>query len=82
MADDGQENRLIAERRAKLARLRHAGKAYPNDFHRDALADELLAAYQSHSAESLAAQPVTVNVADATLPLWRPLAWKVSFRPG
>jgi hypothetical protein len=29
-----------------------------------------------------AGQPVTVNVADATVPLWRPLAWKVSFRPG
>jgi hypothetical protein len=29
-----------------------------------------------------AGQPVTVNVADATLPLWRPLAWKVSFLPG
>jgi class 3 adenylate cyclase len=29
-----------------------------------------------------AGQPVTVKVADATLPLWRPLAWKVSFRPG
>ncbi len=41
MADDGQENRLIAERRAKLQRLRDAGNAYPNDFRRDALADEL-----------------------------------------
>jgi hypothetical protein len=29
-----------------------------------------------------AGQPVTVNVADATVLLWRPLAWKVSFRPG
>jgi hypothetical protein len=29
-----------------------------------------------------AGQPVTVKVADATVPLWRPLAWKVSFRPG
>ena len=29
-----------------------------------------------------AGQPVTVNVADATVPLWRPLARKVSFRPG
>ena len=47
MADsDGQENRLIAERRAKLQRLREAGNAYPNDFRRDALADELLAAYR------------------------------------
>src|SRR5262245_64425465 len=63
MSDEGQENRLIAERRAKLARLREAGNAYPNDFRRDALADELLAAYQSHSTEALAAKPVTVNVA-------------------
>ena len=63
MSDDGQENRLIAERRAKLQRLREAGNAYPNDFHRDALADELHAAYQSHSAESLAAAPVEVRVA-------------------
>jgi lysyl-tRNA synthetase, class II len=64
MADnDEPENRLIAERRAKLARLREVGTAYPNDFHRNALADELLAAYQSHSAESLAAAPVEVRVA-------------------
>jgi lysyl-tRNA synthetase class 2 len=61
--DEEPENRLIAERRAKLARLREVGNAYPNDFRRDALADELKAAYQSHSAESLAAQPTTVNVA-------------------
>ncbi len=54
MATD-EENRLITERRAKLQRLREAGNAYPNDFRRDALADELLAAYESHSAESLAA---------------------------
>ena len=60
---DGQENRLIAERRAKLARLREAGSAYPNDFRRDSLAAELLAAYQSHSAESLAATPIEVRVA-------------------
>ena len=29
-----------------------------------------------------AGQPVTVKVPDATVPLWRPLAWKVSLRPG
>ncbi|HEY9182710.1 MAG TPA: lysine--tRNA ligase, partial [Gammaproteobacteria bacterium] len=60
---DEPENRLIAERRAKLSRLREAGNPYPNDFRRDALADELHAAYESHSAESLAASPITVNVA-------------------
>jgi hypothetical protein len=32
--------------------------------------------------DTTAGQPVTVKVADATLPLWRPLAWKASFRPG
>ena len=64
MADnDEPENRLIAERRAKLARLREAGIAFPNDFRRDALADELLAAYGSHGAESLAARPVEARVA-------------------
>jgi len=64
MADnDEPENRLIAERRAKLARLREAGVAFPNDFHRDALADELLAAYGQHAAESLAARPVEARVA-------------------
>jgi len=60
---DGQENRLIAERRAKLARLREAGSAYPNDFRRDSLAGDLLAAYQSHSLESLAATPIEARVA-------------------
>jgi len=35
------ENRLIAERRAKLDALRQAGPAYPNDFRPDAHAAEL-----------------------------------------
>ena len=33
---DSDENHLIAERRAKLARLRERGIAFPNDFRRDA----------------------------------------------
>ena len=40
-AGDGDENKLIAERRAKLAALRAQGPAFPNDFRRDALAAEL-----------------------------------------
>jgi lysyl-tRNA synthetase class 2 len=39
------ENKLIAERRTKLDKLRTAGVAFPNDFRRDALADQLLTAY-------------------------------------
>ena len=35
------ENRLIAERRAKLHALRDHGNAYPNDFHPDAFAGQL-----------------------------------------
>ena len=35
------ENHLIAERKAKLERLRGKGPAFPNDFRRDASADEL-----------------------------------------
>jgi lysyl-tRNA synthetase class 2 len=35
------ENQIIAERRAKLARLREQGQAFPNDFRRKDLASEL-----------------------------------------
>ena len=35
------ENHLIAERRAKLERLRERGTAFPNDFRRDATAGDL-----------------------------------------
>ena len=45
------ENKLIAERRAKLDRLREKGQAYPNDFRRDALAEQLLVAYGERPAE-------------------------------
>ncbi|HND98655.1 MAG TPA: lysine--tRNA ligase, partial [Plasticicumulans sp.] len=39
--DETNENKLIAERRQKLAKLREAGNAFPNDFRRDALAGAL-----------------------------------------
>jgi lysyl-tRNA synthetase class 2 len=57
------ENALIAERRAKLARLREAGAAFPNDFRRDALAADLHATFEGRSDEWLAAHPVRVRVA-------------------
>ena len=56
------ENRLIAERREKLRRLRNDGEAYPNDFRRDALADALQAEFSGHTGESLEAEPVRVSV--------------------
>lgn len=62
-SDRSSERRLIAERRRKLERLREAGNAFPNDFHRDSLADELRAAYGKHSAETLESEAVDVRVA-------------------
>src|SRR5262245_31375905 len=59
----GDENALIAERRAKLARLREVGVAFPNDFRRDALAADLHATYAEKTDEWLAANPVRVRVA-------------------
>ncbi len=56
------ENSLIAERRAKLAKLRAGGVAFPNDFRRDALAGDLHAAYDSRDDEWLVANPTTVKV--------------------
>ena len=62
MSDD-DENHLIAERRAKLARLRERGIAFPNDFRRDALAADIITAYGAKSAEALDAAAVRVKVA-------------------
>ena len=47
------ENRLIAERRAKLAALREAGPAFPNDFRRTALAGDLQSDFESQDKAEL-----------------------------
>jgi lysyl-tRNA synthetase class 2 len=60
---DSDENHLIAERRAKLARLRERGVAFPNDFRRTALAARLLEEHGSATAESLEAARIEVAVA-------------------
>jgi lysyl-tRNA synthetase class 2 len=62
------ENKLIAERRAKLAGLREqaraAGRAaFPNDFRRDVLAALLSAEYGEKPPEWFEANPVRVHVA-------------------
>ncbi len=56
------ENPLIAERRAKLAKLRAAGVAFPNDFRRDALAGDLHAAFGERDDDWLVANPTPVKV--------------------
>ena len=49
------ENQIIAERRAKLARLREKGQAFPNDFVREHLAADLHAAHGAATKEDLQA---------------------------
>lgn len=61
--NSGEENRLIAERRRKLDGLRESGNAYPNDFRRNALAEELHESYGGHDAQHLEEQGVRVRVA-------------------
>ncbi len=59
-ADD---NQIVAERRAKLTELRSQGIAFPNDFDRKDYAGDLHGRYAETDAESLAAQPVRVQLA-------------------
>jgi lysyl-tRNA synthetase class 2 len=56
------ENTLIAERRRKLDVLREAGSAFPNDFRRNALAEELHDSYGKHENEHLLEEDVHVAV--------------------
>ena len=65
--DGGDENKLIAERRAKLAQLRESARetgapAFPNDFRRNALAGQLHEAFGERDAEWLNANPTRVSV--------------------
>src|SRR5215469_3077015 len=74
--DGSEENKLIAERRTKLAELRRgagsgtdgppeggpAGGAFPNDFRRDALAGQLHSCFGERDALWLEAHPTRVKV--------------------
>lgn len=62
--ETSDDNKLIAERRAKLAQLREGkAAAFPNDFRRDVLSAELHLAYGEMDAAALESQPVRVRVA-------------------
>jgi lysyl-tRNA synthetase class 2 len=66
MSDEKAEvdvNHLIAERRAKLERLRERGSAFPNDFRRDSTAEQLHLAYGGHAPEWFEAHPIRATVA-------------------
>jgi len=57
------ENKLIAERRGKLAVLREQGNAYPNDFRPTHIAADLHRDYSERDAAWFEANPVRVSVA-------------------
>lgn len=61
--NDQPEHALIAERRRKLAARREAGQAYPNEFRRNAKAEDLHAAFGALDGETLAGEGVPVAVA-------------------
>ena len=56
------ENKLIAERRAKLDALREQGNAFPNDFRRNAIAEELHQTFHAHDKEALEEEQIEVAV--------------------
>src|SRR5262249_56506899 len=71
-SDHSDENKLIAERRAKLTELREqaaaagsgepVSSAFPNDYRRDALAGQLHDSFGERDAQWLEANPTRVQV--------------------
>ncbi|NVK00372.1 MAG: lysine--tRNA ligase [Oceanospirillaceae bacterium] len=57
------ENRLIAERREKLAELREQGNAFPNTFRRDSYAQDLQDAHADKSKDELETANIRVSIA-------------------
>ncbi|RFA28433.1 lysine--tRNA ligase [Alkalilimnicola ehrlichii] len=58
-----EENKLVAQRREKLAAMREEGQAFPNDFRRDSLAADLHRQYGDWDDEKLETAAVRVRVA-------------------
>ena len=56
-------NQIIEERRSKLAALREAGIAFPNDFRRNNFASDLHEKYDNKSNDTLEKDPIFVEVA-------------------
>ena len=62
-AQHEEENRLIAQRKEKLAAERAKGSVFPNDFRRDCLAGDILRTYADKTREELEAERIPVKVA-------------------
>jgi lysyl-tRNA synthetase class 2 len=76
-APDGEENEIIALRKARLAELRSEGNPFPNDFRRKHQADELHSAYGGKTKQEL--QDELVSTAVAGRIVLRRLMGKASF---
>jgi lysyl-tRNA synthetase class 2 len=57
------ENQIISERRNKLAAIRKAGVAFPNDFNRTHLSGDLHANFEAMTHDELEAEQIQVAVA-------------------
>lgn len=83
MSDAPEDNEVVdvneqmAQRRAKLARLREAGGAYANDFRRDSLAAELFEKHNEKDKEQLVEENITCALAGRIMT--RRLMGKASF---
>ncbi len=62
MSEDKNENDLIRERRRKLSEYRKEGVAFPNDFRRSILADDLHKNYDDSSKEELEVNQIPASV--------------------
>ncbi|NCN42777.1 MAG: lysine--tRNA ligase [Piscirickettsiaceae bacterium CG_4_9_14_3_um_filter_43_564] len=72
------ENKIIAERRAKLTALREMGQAYPNTFRRNDVSSDLHEQYDALTKEQLAEMaPIRVKVAGRMM--MRRIMGKASF---
>lgn len=70
-------NELIAQRRQKLKQLRTHGPAYPNDFRRDAFAEDLQRQFHDTTEAEFEAKPIFVKLAGRMMT--RRLMGKASF---
>jgi len=57
------ENKLIALRREKLAALREQGQAFPNDFKRDSVAEDLIKQHGHDTKEELEEKSISACIA-------------------
>lgn len=71
------DNEIIALRRQKLSQLREKGIAFPNDFRRDSLAEQLHQTYDAYDTQTLEDKAISCHIAGRIMT--RRLMGKASF---